>query len=88
MFRKIPILWHLPQFSLKGAPPSKYTLRSDYSGWKERFSSSDDQELLCTAEVAAAIMDTADDEIAATEIRRRLDIFQTAFLKERDDNVM
>mmetsp|Transcript_7341 Transcript_7341/g.11142 ORF Transcript_7341/g.11142 Transcript_7341/m.11142 type:complete len:117 (+) Transcript_7341:504-854(+) len=40
MFRKNPNLWNLPRDSIQDAPPSVYTLRGDYTGWRQRFSSS------------------------------------------------
>jgi DTW domain-containing protein YfiP len=80
MFRKIPCLWKLPRLSLSTIDtPSVYTLRKDYSGWRQRFSSGDGKDLLCTAEVAAALMDRTGDKISANEIRYRLDAFQENF---------
>jgi DTW domain-containing protein YfiP len=80
MFRKIPGLWKLPRLSLSTIDtPSVYTLRKDYSGWRQRFSSGDGKDLLCTAEVAAAVMDRTGDKISANEIRYRLDAFQENF---------
>jgi DTW domain-containing protein YfiP len=89
LFRKIPALWQLPSVSLSDVPPSTFILRGDYSGWKERFSAAaasnrDGPALLCTAEVAAAILDRQGDEIGANIIRRRLAEFQTAFLQQRN----
>jgi DTW domain-containing protein YfiP/N-acetylglutamate synthase-like GNAT family acetyltransferase len=90
LFRKIPALWQLPSVSLSDVPPSTFILRGDYSGWKERFSAAaaasnrDGPALLCTAEVAAAILDRQGDEIGANLIRRRLAEFQTAFLQQRN----
>jgi DTW domain-containing protein YfiP len=80
MFRKIPGLWKLPRLSLSTADtPSVYTLRKDYTGWRQRFSSGDGEDLLCTAEVAAALMDRTGDNISANEIRYRLNAFQENF---------
>jgi DTW domain-containing protein YfiP len=78
MFRKIPILWNLPRISFCDIPSSKYILRKDYTGWRERFSARSDAggDLLCTAEVMAAVLDKRDDVIGANEIRCRLDVFQ------------
>ncbi len=76
-------------------PPSTYVLRGDYSGWRERFggmatknNEGDDgggdggdgrEYLLCTAEVAAAIMDRCEKGDCADVIRSRLDVFQSTF---------
>jgi DTW domain-containing protein YfiP len=80
MFRKIPGLWKLPRLFLSTTDtPSTYTLRKDYSGWQQRFSSGDGKDLLCTAEVAAALMDRTGDNISANEIRYRLNAFQENF---------
>ena len=86
MYRKIPILWELPRLSLIGEEPSQYVLRQDYTGWKERFrSASSGQELLCTAEVVAALLDRKmDDKVGGNAIRARLHKFQTAMLQNED----
>jgi DTW domain-containing protein YfiP/predicted GNAT family N-acyltransferase len=77
MYRKIPSLWKLPQIWLANTQPSKYTLRKDYTGWREKFSSNEDGgDLLCTAEVIAAVLDRRGDGVGADEIRDRLDVFQ------------
>ena len=82
MFRKIPMLWNLPRISLTGIPPSKYTLRKDYTGWRERFSTNQDGgALLCTAEVMSALLHRNGDCIGANEIRTRLDVFQRNYPK-------
>lgn len=80
MYRKIPALWKLPRVALDSAPPSTYVLRGDY-GWKERFGNDDmdDKNLLCTAEVAAAVMDMCGDAASARGIRERLEMFQSSF---------
>ncbi|CAJ1961399.1 unnamed protein product [Cylindrotheca closterium] len=93
MYRKIPALWTLPRLSLRNLPPSKYILRGDFSGWKDRFgatekwdderSSSNSETLLCTAEVVAALLDLHGDHAGGTVVRWRLDSFQTNFLAER-----
>lgn len=97
IYRKIPKLWSLPRISFsEDVPPSKYVLRGDYSGWRERFggtttttAKNDDRggsdggngrnNLLCTAEVAAAIMDRCGEGDCADVIRSRLDVFQSTF---------
>jgi hypothetical protein len=78
MFRKIPSLWNLPRISLTDPAPSKYILRQDYTGWRERFSTNGNAGggLLCTAEVMASLLDRRGDGIGADEIRNRLDVFQ------------
>lgn len=78
MFRKIPSLWNLPRISLTDPAPSKYILRQDYTGWRERFSTNGNEGggLLCTAEVMASLLDRRGDGIGADEIRNRLDVFQ------------
>ncbi|KAL7490239.1 hypothetical protein ACHAW6_015989 [Cyclotella cf. meneghiniana] len=78
MFRKIPLLWNLPRISFRDVPSSKYILRKDYTGWRERFSVRPDGggDLLCTAEAMAAVLDSREDIVGANEIRCRLDAFQ------------
>lgn len=79
MYRKIPMLWNLPRISLAGHR-SKYTLRKDYTGWKEKFSANDGSgDLLCTAEVMAALLDRRCDDVGAVEIRIRLDEFEKKY---------
>ncbi|CAM9979137.1 unnamed protein product, partial [Heterosigma akashiwo] len=82
IYRKIPLLWSLPRISFTNVPPSIYVLRGDSSGWRERFSNNDGDggdDLLCTAEVAAAVMDRCGDTACANVIRSRLDAFQSTF---------
>ena len=80
IYRKIPALWSLPRISLTVDEPSKYILRGDYSGWRERFGTGGDGgDLLCTAEVAAAVMDRCGDGTCGDLIRSRLDVFQSSF---------
>lgn len=77
MYRKIPALWKLPRVLLTDTQQSKYTLRKDYTGWREKFSLNEDGgDLLCTAEVMAAVLDRRGDFVGASEIRDRLDLFQ------------
>ena len=73
--------------------PSAYVLQKDYSGWKDKFrkiinarNDLKDQEcnLLCTAEVAAAVLDLNGHKEVADVIRGRLDKFQTDFLELRE----
>jgi len=91
MFRKTPALWKLPRVSLTSdVPRSTYVLRGDYSGWKERFGNdADGSNLLCTAEVAAAILDRCGDATSANTIRERLSVFQDSFPHRNDrcDNI-
>eukprot|EP00984_Skeletonema_dohrnii_P015260 scaffold6552_cov126-Skeletonema_dohrnii-CCMP3373.AAC.1 len=99
IYRKVPVLWSLPRISFNGTnvPPSTYVLRGDYSGWRERFSSgtatnnggggsNGGNDLLCTAEVAAAVMDRCGDGDCANVIRRRLDVFQSTFSHNNNNN--
>jgi len=90
IYRKVSILWSLPRISVHGkdVPHSKYVLRGDYSGWRDRFGTTNANEdedggngsdLLCTAEVAAAVMDRCGDKECADVIRSRLDVFQSTF---------
>ena len=84
IYRKVRALWALPRVSFLGTdvPTSKYFLRGDYSGWRERFSSNSEEDgsgLLCTAEVAAAVMDKCGDISCGNLIRSRLDAFQSSF---------
>ena len=84
IYRKTRALWALPRVSFQGndVPTSKYYLRGDYSGWRERFSSNNEEDgndLLCTAEVAAAVMDKCGDISCGNLIRSRLDAFQSSF---------
>jgi DTW domain-containing protein YfiP len=97
MLRKIPALCKLPRLSLSSLSsdilmpliPSIYTLRKDYTGWRERFRGYSDEndngnnnELLCTAEVAAAIMDwTTGNRLTGDVIRTRLEMFQENIIK-------
>ncbi|KAL9179504.1 hypothetical protein ACHAXT_008794 [Thalassiosira profunda] len=79
IYRKTPVLWNLPRVSLQSnVPPSTYVLRGDY-GWKKRFGTASDDggNLLCTAEVAAAVMDECGDASGADIIRKRLAVFQS-----------
>mmetsp|Transcript_34071 Transcript_34071/g.57849 ORF Transcript_34071/g.57849 Transcript_34071/m.57849 type:complete len:124 (+) Transcript_34071:598-969(+) len=59
-------------------------------GWKERFGNdADGSNLLCTAEVAAAILDRCGDATSANTIRERLSVFQDSFPHRNDrcDNI-
>jgi len=72
MFRKLPVLWSLPRLSLVASQPSAYHLRKNY-GWKERFA---DDNLLCTAEVVAELMDQqSGHENAGRALRADLEAF-------------
>lgn len=82
MFRKISGLWNLRRISLETSEPSIYELRKGVSGWREKFSSSDSgQELLCTAEVAAALLQRRGDASGAKHLLDRLDTFQSLYPK-------
>lgn len=89
MFRKMPFLQRLPRISFEGGQwKTQYSLRSDYSNWRERFSeacvSSDVEDvgsdLLCTAESVAALLDLNGDEEGGDMIRRRLELFQNEYM--------
>jgi len=85
MFRKTPALWKLPRLSLDSndVPPSEYVLRGDY-GWKERFGNDvDSKSLLCTAEIASAVVDRLGDTSTANEIRERLRKFQDSYTNRK-----
>jgi DTW domain-containing protein YfiP/GNAT superfamily N-acetyltransferase len=93
MYQRISELWTLPKVSLTNVTPSAYVLQKDYSGWKDKFrkiinarNDLKDQEcnLLCTAEVAAAVLDLNGHKEVADVIRGRLDKFQTDFLELRE----
>lgn len=79
MFRKIPSLWQLPRLSLSSSTRSSYVLRHDYTGWKQRFSSQGGEDLLCTAEVIAALLDESLNRESGNLIRNRLRYFQDNF---------
>mmetsp|Transcript_3268 Transcript_3268/g.7242 ORF Transcript_3268/g.7242 Transcript_3268/m.7242 type:complete len:175 (+) Transcript_3268:52-576(+) len=85
IFRKTPALWKLRRVSLQSnVPPSKYVLRGDYSGWKERFSNDvNSKNLLCTAEVGAAVLDRCGDDCSGDTIRTRLQNFQDSLLQNK-----
>lgn len=88
MFRRTPCLWRLPRASLRDAPPSRFVLRGDY-GWRGKFggAAADDADrddnFLCTAEAAAAVMDRCGEPESANAIRGRLDAFQESVLPRR-----
>ena len=85
MFRKISPLISLSRLSLKSKRSSDYSLRKDFSGWRRRFSMDDDPDgnnLLCTAEVVACLLDQIyqdEDSLGGSIIRERLQNFQTTF---------
>jgi DTW domain-containing protein YfiP len=81
MFRKLPILQQLPRFSISSQWSSTYTLRKDFTGWRDRFRGSD-ENLLCTAEVVAALLDHRGDTVGRDIIRNRLQEFQREFDKK------
>jgi hypothetical protein len=90
MFRKMPFLQRLPRISFEGGRwETQYSLRSDYSNWRERFSRTnvsgdgdDDSgsDLLCTAESVAALLDLNGDEEGGDLIRHRLHVFQDEYM--------
>lgn len=75
MFRKLPVLQTLPRFSIASPTKSNFTLRKDYTGWKERFRDNN-ITLLCTAEVVAALLDAHGDVRGGEILRMRLQEFQ------------
>ena len=74
MFRKIPLLQALPRFSISWSR-STYRLRKDFTGWRERFGSGD-ENLLCTAEVVAALLGHGGDAVGRDIVLNRLQEFQ------------
>ena len=69
---------------------SSFKVRTTWrlQGWRDRFGTTNANEdedggngsdLLCTAEVAAAVMDRCGDKECADVIRSRLDVFQSTF---------
>jgi DTW domain-containing protein YfiP len=75
MFRKIPFLQQLPRLSLEASAVSNYTLRQDF-GWKARFVANENDTLLCTAEVAAELLDQSGNPAGGSFVRERLQDFQ------------
>ena len=91
MFRQGPdALRTIPRIALQASFPSSYRLRQNF-GYVGRFgttSSGDDEDdsinssgsnLLCTAEVVAALLELHGDTVASLDIRKRLDTFQSTF---------
>jgi DTW domain-containing protein YfiP len=99
MFRQGPdALRTIPRIALKASFPSSYRLRQNF-GYVGRFgttSSGDDDEddssnssgcnLLCTAEVVAALLELHGDESGSLDIRKRLDTFQSTFYSGKAHN--
>lgn len=92
IYRKVPMLWSLPRITFTGEQ-STYVLRGDYSGWRKKFGAAmnddgegNDGDLLCTAEVAAAVMDRCGDGECADMIRFRLNVYQSTFLQNAIDS--
>ena len=86
MFRKMPFLQRLPRISFEGGRwETQYSLRSDYSNWRKRFSEAnvssdaDGSDLLCTAESVAALLDLSGNEEGGDIIRHRLELFQDGY---------
>ena len=88
MFRKMPFLQRLPRISFEGGRwETQYSLRSDYSNWRERFSEANvssgadniGSDLLCTAESVAALLDLNGNEEGGDVIRHRLRLFQDGY---------
>ena len=88
MFRKMPFLQRLPRISFEGGRwETQYSLRSDYSNWRERFSKANvssgadkiGSDLLCTAESVAALLDLNGNEEGGDVIRHRLEFFQDGY---------
>lgn len=81
MFRKLPVLQQMPRFSIWPQWSSMYTLRKDFTGWRDRFGGSD-ENLLCTAEAVAALLDHRGDIVGRDIVRHRLQEFQCDFGKK------
>ena len=81
MFRKLSFLQTLPRFSIHSQTESNFTLRRDYTGWKDRFRDND-VTLLCTAEVIAALLDKYGDTTGGNIVRMRLQEFQHNYGKK------
>jgi DTW domain-containing protein YfiP len=81
MFRKLPALQQLPRLSLSPQWSSIYTLRKDFTGWRDRFGGSDDN-LLCTAKAVAALLDHRGDNVGRDIVLHRLQKFQHDFGKK------
>jgi len=80
IYRKTPALYSLPRFTLDSAT-SSYVLRGDF-GWRDRFSGdgATGRELLCTAEVGAALLELAGEVAAASRLRTLLCEYQDAYV--------
>ena len=90
MFRRGPeVLRKIPRISLKPSFSSKYRLRSNF-GFIKRFGNKSnsqvnpageavDNNLLCTAEVGAALLLLHGDESGAQIVLNNLETFQTAY---------
>lgn len=81
MFRKLSALQQLPRLSLSPQWSSMYTLRKDFTGWRDRFGGSD-ENLLCTAEAVAALLDHRGDNVGRDIVLHRLQKFQHDFGKK------
>ena len=87
MYRKGPAsLRSLPRVSLPASgSPSAYRLRANY-GWKRRFGGETEEaqgHLYCTAEAAAALLESSGDEKGAEVALTLLDEFQSRYEAER-----
>lgn len=82
MFRKISCLPLLPRWTLEPQKPSNYGLRKDFSNYKERFGNGN--QLLCTAEVVAEVIDQYTGHGGDTIRMRRLN-FQQQYQQEGQD---
>ena len=81
MFRKMPFLQQLPRLSVSPQWSSMYTLRKDFTGWRHRFGGSD-ENLLCTAEAVAALLESRGDIVGRDIVLQRLQEFQCDFGKK------
>ena len=82
MYRKLPILQTLPRASIHSPSTSTFTLRKDFTGWRDRFRVNNDESLLCTAEIVAALLDERGESVGGSIIRQRLEEFQRDFGKQ------
>jgi len=82
MFRKLPILQSLPRYCIQSSDASIFTLRKDFTGWRERFRSDNEVNLLCTAETVAALLEEMGDCVGGGVIRERLDKFQRNYSRQ------
>jgi DTW domain-containing protein YfiP len=71
----------IPRLALKSEVPSSYVLRGDY-GWRRRFSeAAESNNLCCTAEVGAMLLERAGDAEGGKVVREALEAFQREYAK-------